>query len=1493
MKRFLKWAGVVLATPILLFLFLTFMLYLPPVQDFAVRKAAAYVSEATGLDVSVGLLRLRFPLDVELQSLVALDVDGDTVVAARSAVVDLDLSQLLQWRVGVDGISLLAVQADTKQLIATTRVAGRFDELSLHDGVDLRSCHVDVEDVVLRRADVLIVVRDTITPEDTTTSVIPWTFAVGRAEIAGSRVRLCLEADSLDIDAGIGSLIAEGAEIDLSRQLYNVRACEGEIASGANMTTWKGGSEETVMALPALALKADSISFDGEAMHLGIAALGLRTPASRLQGALAMDISAFTPKAGGRLTTSLDADLGHEDIALALALADSVGLKSLAEAWPEVPLHVALRADGNMDSLNIDRLDARLPGSLDLEAKGAAVCLLDSVERGGSISYNVLSGDLAWLLRGIGADTRSLRLPPMMLVGDAHANGSTYDVNARLDESGGSVRLAAKASLPGGRVGVMSYSAKADVRSVNVLHFLPSDSIGLVSATLSLSGSGTDIYSPATRLEAEATVTQFAYGCRLNLAGIGLQANLRNGRGHATVTSDNDLLTMRADVAAFIERQISGLTFGLDLTSADLHALGISENPLNVAACFHIDGTTNLRDRHTINGTVSDIIVLKSDTLLQPGTIAVKALLQPDTVHVYVGSGDLYVTIDTDKGYDRLLRQSSRFTAELQRQWQARRFSLADLRQELPMAEIHLLAGNENPAYEFLRANGIDFEMVNMDFALSPIDGLNCGGQIYKMVAGGVQLDTISLFAFQDTTGIELSARVRNGRRNPQFRFDARLNATLTDSGSVAQLKYIDERGRTGVDLGLRAAILGDSLQLSISPLNPVIAYQTYNVNADNYFRLLRRNRIETNIKLLSDSGTGISLYSTPDNDALQDLTLGLHHINLGRLMSVVPYAPTITGMLDGDVHFVQHDKNITLSADITANDFYYENALLGQIGVQAVYLPNADGSHFIDGSLLHTGMPVLTFGGTLGKAGANGVMSLDVDAALERFPLSLANGFIPAGMASLSGQLMGDVHVGGTTTRPAVNGAIMTNDVRLYSDQYSLALRLEDDTLLFDNSKLTLSNLRFFAQGQAPLVVDGTVNFANTEKIRLDVDLSAKNYELMNARKTHNALAYGKVYIDLTSQVRGTLDNLRMMGRLKLLGDTDVTYVLTDSPLTAEDQLEGLVEFVDFSDTLRVVEPVRTRPQHLNITIAMNIDEAAHLHCLLSRDGTNYVNVEGGGDLLLSYSPEKDLQLNGRYTVNSGTLKYTMMVIPLKEFNIKNGSYVEFRGHVANPYLNLSATESMTTSVTELEESRSVAFNVGLSITQTLENMGLEFTIEAPDDQTIQSELSSMTKEQRSRVAVTMLATGMYISDSSTANGLSSTNALNSFLQSQISNIAGKALKTVELSVGVTEGTSSTGSTTRDYSFRLSKRFWNNRINVIVGGRVSTGSGATNTGQSILDNVTIEYRLDKSGTRYVSAFYDKNHESILDGEVTEMGAGIMLRRKTTKLGELFLFKKK
>ena len=145
-------------------------------------------------------------------------------------------------------------------------------------------------------------------------------------------------------------------------------------------------------------------------------------------------------------------------------------------------------------------------------------------------------------------------------------------------------------------------------------------------------------------------------------------------------------------------------------------------------------------------------------------------------------------------------------------------------------------------------------------------------------------------------------------------------------------------------------------------------------------------------------------------------------------------------------------------------------------------------------------------------------------------------------------------------------------------------------------------------------------------------------------------------------------------------------------------------------------------------------------------------------------------------------------------------------------------------------------------------------------------------------------------MAEGNSTGGYNVNNALNSYLQNQISDIAGK---TLDVSLGMeTVNDAESGSKRTDYNFQFAKRFWNNRFRIVIGGTVSTGNAAKQD-ETFIDNVSVEYRLDNSGTRYVKLFHDKNYESVLEGEIIETGIGIVLRKKMSKLGELFIFKRK
>jgi hypothetical protein len=371
---------------------------------------------------------------------------------------------------------------------------------------------------------------------------------------------------------------------------------------------------------------------------------------------------------------------------------------------------------------------------------------------------------------------------------------------------------------------------------------------------------------------------------------------------------------------------------------------------------------------------------------------------------------------------------------------------------------------------------------------------------------------------------------------------------------------------------------------------------------------------------------------------------------------------------------------------------------------------------------------------------------------------------------------------------------------------------------------------------------------------------------------------------------MNGPIDNLSMRGRLDVLGSTDMSYVLRDTPLTTDNQLNELVKFTDFSDTTQTVV---TRPELTGFQMDMTIDvsKGAHVMAYLNTDHSNYIDLMGGGTLRMQYSPADNLVLRGRYTLSNGEMKYSLPIIPLKTFTIQDGSYIEFTGEAMNPTLNITATERTKATVTGTDGvGRSVVFDCGVKITKTLNDMGLEFTLDAPEDMQLHSELQTMGVEQRGKLAVTMLTTGMYLADGGTGK-FSMNSALSSFLSSEISNITGNALRTLDLSFGMDQGTDATGQTHTDYSFKFAKRFMDNRLKIAVGGKVSTGAELQQRNNSFFDNVSLEYRLDDTANKYLTLFFQNNAYDWLDGYSQKYGGGFIWRRSLQSFWDIFRFK--
>lgn len=1516
-KKALKWLGITVATPIALFLLLAILLYIPPVQNFAVHQVANYLSGNLGMDVRIDKVRLAFPLDLAVHHMTAVE-KGDTLLNADRLRLNVKLMPLFEGRADVDGFELYGLVIDTKSYISDTRIKGHAGQLTAAaHGVDWEKELVNLDHARLHDADIYVTLSDTA-KKDTTESKAKWNIAVKKVDIERSKVHLQMPGDSMRIYANLGRAALRGGAFDTGRNYYAVKALQlqdCDVNYDIPYIKPVAGIDPNHIAVKRLTLMLDTLSYNNEGVlraglrgltlhekcgldvtrlsgsvymdttQLRLPALRLRTPASRIDADVAFDFKAFSAGKGGHCQAMVDASIGYDDIrTLATGYVDKAYLRAL----PHKPLAIKGTVSGNIDHLRLPSLTLNMPGVLQASANGYTNYVTKGW-RNGKFNFNLRTKSLAAVRQLMPASLKqSINVPDgLSLRGKAAFNGSRYDADIKAGIGRGS--LAAKAKLDVKRE---TYKVVATAHQLPIASIVRGVPVGPFSGSLRASGSGWDVMSPRASLTADAKVNALSYE-RYPLGGISVKANLRGGKAVAHFEADNPLLQGNGHIEALLGRHNYEVAVKASLPNLDLKKLGVTTDTLYFGTDIDIKATANKAfTAYALSGSIANNHFTTQRMSAMAKDILFDLATSRDTTTANISAGDLRLRLGAKGDIPHLGTHLARFANELQKEAKTYNIDQERLKTYLPVMAFYLDAGRDNPLYNIARMKGYSFSSAYVNLNTDPHVGMTGDARMGALNVGALLLDTIDTHIFQDSTGVQMRGLVKNGKKNPNP-LEVRMRSYVMRSGAGIELSYYDSEGERGVDVGLQAALVDGGLNIHLYPENPVLAYRNFKVNKDNYIFLGKDNSIRADVDLLADDGTGLKIYGEP-KDSVNDLTVSVNQVNLSELSAVLPYMPKLSGMLSGDVHVTddsQH-KQLSAMASLTADNFKYEDMPLGNVGIDAVYLPKTGGEHHASAFISSNGEEVLACNGTYFDRDGG---TFEGDAQLHDFPLQMLNGFMAGTDVALKGIAGGDLRVNGSLDKPVINGSLDLDSAHIYSDVYGFDLRTDERALDIKDSRIIFSDYRLFSTGKEPMVLNGTFDMSDFERMRMDFAMRAKNFELINTRKKAQSMLFGKVYANYVGTLKGTTDNLSLRGKLEVLDRTDVTYILKDSPLSVDDRLHDLVQFTNFKDSTQTAQPEKAVDGGMDITMGISISDAAIFHCNLSDDGQSYVKLEGGGDMTLRMTQQGDMRMTGLFTTNSGEMKYQLPVIPLKTFQIVQGSYVQFTGDVMNPTLNIAAKERTKAVVTEDDKQRSVAFDVGVKITKPLNDMGLEFTIEAPEDLNIQNQLASMSAEQRGKAAVTMMATGMYMTDETmmSGSGFKANNALNAFLQSEIQNIAGSALKTIDINLGVESGTSQTGTSTTDYSFQFAKRFWGNRISVIIGGKVSTGADATNSAESFINNVSVEYRLDQGATRYVKAFYDRDTQDPLEGQLTKTGAGLVLRRKTDKLGELFIFRNK
>lgn len=1529
MRVWLKRIGIICLIPIALLLLVSILLYVPPIQRFLVEKAMGYATESMGVNVHFERIRLTFPLNLSVRNALITDARQDTMMRLDKLTVEVGLMPLFKGNVSVKGVLLESLELNTDDLLDGMIIRGHVGKAHLRaDSVSLVTERALLNEVTLSQAEIDFFMCDTMAI-DTTSAGINWCVELQKIKLEKVAFACRMPCDSLFLHVRVEDALLTDGVADLGTGRYGASTFQAhinELFYGTDLTEPAPGLDFSHLLLTSISLSLDSMLYGGgtdmsavikectaqERSGFAIKTLtgrvvsdreNIRIPDFLLETAAStIEMQADVPWASideqnpeGRLSLDAKARIGKHDALLMLGSQAQV----FQQYYPDTVFVIEMRAEGHVADLTLRKFYAELPGAFQADLTCSVRDLLDEHLRMGRVDCSVETQDLdfaAGLLSS--ALQKRVQIPDSMLLsGVLTMNKGLYDADILLQEEAGTIHLTGNYNEFR-----KSYAAILQVDSLAPVHFMPDDSLMCLDAYLHVKGQGTDLFHSSTEVELEGKISNICYGLT-SVSDVTLSGGLEKNQVQAELVSAYPLLKGKISVNGELRKdKISGMLI-VDVDSLDFYGLRMTEDPLSTSFQIFSEIETDLKNTHALDITLGNWELMFEKQRVQPKMLTIGLRSDADTTRASFYAGDLTLMLTGNAGLEALANDLIRLSGEAQKQIHRDSiFDIQALRPNFPDMTLRVTADRDNPLYNFMQEYNYFFETFRLDATISPEEGLHVKGALYAFVKDTLKIDTIRLSVWQDTLGLLYEAGVVKNRFRNQEPFHAGVNGFLRKNEANLLASYINGKGETGLMIGLEVKKIAEGFDFHITSEKPILAFIPFTVNKDNYFRFKSLQEMEANVRLEGSTDASLWIHSENNDDTMNEVMIELNQFDLHKISTGFSGLPNLGGLLTATMRYIPEENSFMLIADGNIDDFYYENGRIGELLLNATYMPMDKGTHQIDLHAFHE-MSEIAALSVLYKSGRY-ENKIDGVISINQLPLHIFDAMVPEQMARMEGMLVGNFSITGTDIKPEVTGTLQLEKASAFIVPSSTTLRFDEKPINMEKNNIRIDQYKIYTQADHPFVIDGSIDARNINRPVADLRLTANNLRLIDSKRSPESIAFGRLFVNVNSTVTGPLQSLRMRGNLRVLGNTNLTYVMLDSPLEVQDGFNDLVTFTYFADTL----PRRTRRPFnfvgrtgqaamatgMDMLMTISIDPVVRIRVELDDEQENFVELRGGGDLSLQYTAQGDMSLNGRYTLSDGTIRYSIPVIPLTDFSVKNGSYVDWSGDLLNPYLNIAAYTRVRSAVNLDGQSRMVDFNTGIQLRDNFEDVSVDFLLEAPTDAVIQNQLISMGEEERGKQAVSLLVTGVYLA--STGTGKESMDvglALNTLLQREIKNMLGSLMGDVPFSFDVNtyDGTQGMGRRI-DYIGRFYKDFFNDRLNTALGLRYSTKDPVYGN-KFFLDDISAEYRLDTDGARAVKVFRSKEYENLFENEITKIGVGFSLHRKAKRFRDLFIFRKK
>ncbi|WP_235297992.1 translocation/assembly module TamB domain-containing protein [Portibacter marinus] len=1053
-----------------------------------------------------------------------------------------------------------------------------------------------------------------------------------------------------------------------------------------------------------------------------------------------------------------------------------------------------------------------------------------------------------------------------------------------------------------------AYQGRLQLEDFQLGELLEDDSIGRISMTANIDGSGLDTESIRTELDGVISKLEYNGYTYQNIEVDGLVDGMEFS-GKMNIDDENVKLDFQGTVD--LNDSIPVMNFNLALDTLNLEQLNLSDSLFQVQLDIDADiAGLNLDDADG-ELTIKNIKLTKRDRVWTADSIDLIATRENGNKGLYLNApfmtasveGDYKLSVLSDvfldfldqyfplktflgrtAGEDAILDPEEKrvvsndvidatikmydvveianfFDVPIQKMDTASLEFALDVPNNLTEFDFHLPSVTYDGYYieEITAKASNDDEQIESNFN---IDSVSITESIHL---GGINMDLI--LREQSAT---LSTLIRNQKNEESLGFTTRI--TSSDSTEFV-LNFMEDfiLNNQNWNLTQDSGITLDGGQFTIPPININNGSEAFNISGSN-----------------------------------QKIDLQFTDFNLNNLVEIVGVdSLDVTGQINGDLE-VGLDDETPISGDLTIYEINFNEFNIGDLVLDAT----KDGQD-VEAVMTLTGEEVKMDGNIEYDLSSSYLFGRVL---VDRLNLEPFAPFVNTYARDLEGSMQGYIAIDGRIADPDISGALYFQEVEAFIVDLGTIYRIKEGKINVADG-LIKPDATLQDQENRLSYLKGDIRHDFFTNIRFDLDFNAEAFKFLNSKENKSEYFYGVFVGKVDAKITGSTELPVITADITALEGTDLTVQLLSSAAVLTQ--ESYMVFYDGSeisgeDAIDSISMKAYQPNSsIELDLALSASDDALFHVVVDPVTGDRLDVRGNTDLAVDISADGSLNIVGEYVVSEGRYRVSYENTIRRTFEIDAGSRIVFQGDPYNAGLDLRAIYGADVSLTPLLQktgagidegsgSARTRVNVVLNVGGVLSSPDLSFNIVAPEvtSSPVGNAITNALAQLRLNETQLLEQVGSIILFNSFTGGSSggnisnvgtstAVNSVGNLINTQLNKLASRADGfEIDFNIDQYQDAVNNGQNITEFGIGLQQRLFNDRLIISAGGNANleTGQAASNNFSSFAGDFVIQYLLTEEGQFRVKVFQKSDFNALNNSNIWKTGVGLSYK---TEFGQI------